>query len=46
MIDVKHKILSVRKQCSLLGLNRSTLYYQAKGSEEEVVLLNQIYDIP
>jgi len=45
MIDVKHKILSVRKQCSLLGLNRSTLYYQAKGSDEEVVLLNQIYDI-
>ncbi len=29
-----HGRLSVRRQCKLLGLNRSTLYYQG-GSESE-----------
>ena len=29
MIEPKHAWLSVRRQCELLGLNRSTLYYEA-----------------
>jgi putative transposase len=27
-VDPSHPELSVREQCQLLGLNRSTLYYQ------------------
>lgn len=29
MIELAHPHLSIRRQCELLGLNRSTLYYQA-----------------
>jgi putative transposase len=29
MIELKHPQLSLRRQCELIGLNRSTLYYQA-----------------
>ena len=29
MVEVTHPHLSVRRQCELLGLNRSTLYYQS-----------------
>ena len=29
MVDVAHPTLSVRRQCQLLGLNRSSIYYQA-----------------
>jgi putative transposase len=28
MIEPKHPTMSIRRQCALLGLNRSTLYYQ------------------
>ena len=28
MIEPNHPELSVRRQCELIGLNRSTLYYQ------------------
>lgn len=28
MVDKKHKKLTITRQCQLLGLNRSTLYYQ------------------
>ena len=28
MIDPEHRVLSVRRQCALLGLNRSTWYYE------------------
>ena len=30
-IEPEHKELSVRRQCSLLGLNRSSLYYRSVG---------------
>jgi len=30
MINLKHKRISVRRQCELLGLNRSSFYYQPK----------------
>lgn len=45
LIKNKHK-LSIRKQCELLGLNRSTLYYDAKPMKvSDVDLLNAIRDV-
>jgi putative transposase len=36
----------MRKQCDLLGINRSTIYYEAKGKAgDDVELLNEIRDI-
>ena len=32
LIDEAHPRLSVRRQCELLGLNRSSLYYEAAPS--------------
>ena len=41
-----HPDLSLKRQCDILSLNRSSLYYQAKlPSDEDEVLLNQIRDI-
>lgn len=38
--------ISLRRLCELFGVNRSTLYYQAKTSSlDEVELLNQIRDV-
>ncbi len=28
MVDSQHAVLSVRRQCELLGLNRASFYYQ------------------
>jgi len=33
LIDVKHPRLSVLRQCDLLGLRRSSLYYRAQGED-------------
>lgn len=44
MIDVNNEILSVRKQCELLGLNRSSLYYQPVGEHEYNLLLIRLLD--
>jgi putative transposase len=33
LIDMKHSRLSVLRQCDLLGLGRSTLYYRAQGED-------------
>src|SRR5262249_18413794 len=35
LIDVGHPELSVRRQCALLGLNRSSLYYEPAGERPE-----------
>jgi len=35
MIESEHKELSVREQCELLGLHRSTLYYQSRPEPQE-----------
>ncbi|ACL75218.1 IS3 family transposase [Ruminiclostridium cellulolyticum] len=48
MVDKKHKKLTITRQCQLLGLNRSTLYYQPHEpdrSEEYRVkwLIDEIY---
>ena len=37
--------MSLRRQCELLGINRSTLYYETKvGEIDEIHLLNEIRD--
>jgi putative transposase len=42
-IDAKHPQLSVRRQCELLELNRSSLYYEPLGeSAENVALMRRI----
>ena len=43
MID-KEAHVSVVKQCQLLGLNRSSLYYQPVCLEEEDLLLMRLID--
>jgi putative transposase len=45
MIDKKHKFLSVRSQCSLLDLNRSSLYYQQSPLAEDTEIANRIGEI-
>ena len=35
MIQADHEGMSVREQCELLGLHRSTLYYQRSPMAEE-----------
>lgn len=46
MIDAHHAELSVRRQCQLLGLNRSNLYYEPAGESEENVYLMRLLDEP
>ena len=45
MIDKKYKKLSVRAQCRLLDLNRSTLYAPLKPSAEDTEFANRIGEI-
>jgi putative transposase len=43
LIEPGHPQLSVRRQCALLGLNRSTLYYEPAGeTAENLRLMRQI----
>ncbi len=43
LIDVPHPPLSIRRQCALLGLPRSSFYYSpAQASAEELVLMRRI----
>ena len=39
-----HEGLSIRRQCGLLGLNRSTLYYPGLGEREENLRLMRLID--
>ena len=45
MIDKTYKSLSVRTQCRLLDLNRSTLYSPLKPLAEDTELANRIGEI-
>lgn len=46
LIRAGHPSLSLRKQCELLHLTRSSLYYRPKGENaEDLSLLNEIRDI-
>ena len=44
MIEVGHPALSVRRQCELLGLNRSSLYYEPAGEKPENLRLMRMID--
>jgi putative transposase len=44
LIDVRHAALSVRRQCELLGLNRSSLYYEPAVETAENLRLMQRID--
>ena len=37
--------LSLRQKCNLLGINRSSVYYQPVASSDDVTLMNEIADI-
>ena len=44
MIDNKHRSLSVVKQCRLLGLHRSGLYYKPSSESEENLTILRLLD--
>jgi putative transposase len=44
LIDVGHPELSVRRQCELLGLSRSSLYYAAASESAENLRLMRLLD--
>jgi putative transposase len=44
LIDVGHPELSVRRQCELLGLSRSSLYYEAAPESAENLRLMRLLD--
>lgn len=44
MVDCQHPSLSVVRQCKVLGVNRSTLYYQPAGVSQEELELMKVID--
>ena len=44
MVDRSHPSLSVTRQCRLLSISRSGLYYQSKGISEENIALMKLID--
>jgi putative transposase len=44
LIDLQDQQFSVRQQCELLGINRSSLYYQPTGESEENLMLMRLLD--
>jgi putative transposase len=44
LVDRGHPEISVRRQCELLGVNRSGLYYEPVGESEENLLLMRLLD--
>ena len=44
MVEPDHAEISVRRQCDLLGVNRSGLYYQPVGESEENLMLMRLID--
>jgi putative transposase len=45
MINGEHKILSIRRQCKLLKVSRSSIYYEEKERPDEAMLANEINEI-
>jgi putative transposase len=43
-VDEGHPGISVRRQCELLGVHRSSLYYQSRGESEENLRLMRLID--
>lgn len=44
MIEPHHRRLSVKRQCGLLGLGRSSYYYRGQAESEEDLLLMRLLD--
>jgi putative transposase len=44
LVEPWHPEISVRRQCDLLGVNRSGLYYQPMGESEENLMLMRLID--
>jgi putative transposase len=44
LVEADHPELSVRRQCELLGLNRSTFYYEPTGATPEDLHLMRLID--
>ncbi len=44
MVDRRHPSLSIKRQCRLLDISRSGLYYQPKGISEEDLSLMKLID--
>ncbi len=38
-VEVEHKELSARRQCGLLGINRSSVYYRPVGVDDSTLKL-------
>jgi transposase-like protein len=46
LIDKEHKRLSIKRQCELLGLNRSSYYFKPKGfSPEDYAIMRRMDEI-
>lgn len=45
LIDMKHPLLSVLRQCDLIGLPRSSLYYRAQGEDAYSQQLMRLMDL-
>jgi len=45
MIEPKHETISVLRQCLLLGVNRSSHYYQARENNSKIAIKDKIVDI-
>src|SRR4051812_12804658 len=45
MINRDYKTLSVRQQCKLLSVNRSSVYYKEEAKVDETDISNEIHEI-
>jgi putative transposase len=44
MVEPENKRISITRQCAILGLNRTSLYYQKRGENEKDALLMRLID--
>lgn len=45
MVDKNSTFISIRRQCALLAVSRSNMYYQPKQPDDESMLANEILEI-
>lgn len=45
MVDTEHERLSIRKQCHVLGIWRSSIYYEPQIGLDESLLANEIHEL-
>lgn len=45
MVDAQHPELSIRKQCCLLAVNRSNVYYEPAPTRDDTELANEIHEL-